>query len=186
MSRRTDIIQALDPVELWRSALRCEPDAWQRRVLRSPHKRIILCCARQVGKSQTVAIKALHLAKFQPRSLVLLVSRSLRQSLELGKKVFDAYEALGNQAPPESQSKLALELRNHSRILYLPGGDDSGIRGFSATSVIIDEAARCSDALFGSAIQVMLAGAWLLRNTLNINIVCTRKLEQSITCLSLP
>jgi hypothetical protein len=32
----------------------------------------------------------------------------------------------------------------------------------------------------------MLAGAWLLRNTLNINIVCTRKLEQSITCLSLP
>jgi hypothetical protein len=38
----------------------------------------------------------------------------------------------------------------------------------------------------GSAIQGMLAGAWLLRNTLNINIVCTRKLGQSITCLSLP
>src|SRR5262245_61280493 len=34
----------------------------------------------------------------------------------------------------------------------------------------------------GSAIQVMLAGEHLSRNTLNINVVYTRKLGQSITC----
>jgi Terminase large subunit, T4likevirus-type, N-terminal len=147
MPLRTDIIRALDPVELWRDALQTEPDAWQAEVLRSQNPRIILCCARQVGKSQVVAIKALHLAMYRPKSLILLVSRSLRQSVELGKKVFDAYEALGHQTP-EAQSKLALEMRHGSRILCLPGGDESGIRGFSATSVIIDEAARCSDALF--------------------------------------
>jgi transposase-like protein len=39
---------------------------------------------------------------------------------------------------------------------------------------------------FGSAIQVMLADAHLPRNTLNINVVYTRKLGQSLTYLSLP
>jgi hypothetical protein len=34
--------------------------------------------------------------------------------------------------------------------------------------------------------KVMLAGEWLLCNTLNINVVYTRQLGQSITCLSLP
>jgi hypothetical protein len=147
MSLRTDIIQALDPVELWRDAMHTEPDAWQAEVLRSTNPRIILCCARQVGKSQTVALKALHLSMYRPKSLVLLVSRSLRQSVELGKRVFDAYEALGHQVP-DAQSKLALTLSNKSRVLCLPGGDESGVRGYSATSVIIDEASRCSDALF--------------------------------------
>jgi hypothetical protein len=148
MPLRTEIIQALDPVELWRHALGCDCDAWQQTVLRSTAKRTILCCARQTGKSQTVAIKALHVAMYRPKSLVLLVSRSLRQSVELGRKVFDAYDAVGYKTPSEAQSKLALELTNQSRILCLPGGDESGIRGFSATSVIIDEAARCPDALF--------------------------------------
>jgi hypothetical protein len=145
---RTDILQAFDPVELWRQVVGCDCDEWQQTVLRSPAKRTILCCARQVGKSQTVAIKALHLATNWPKSLVLLVSRSLRQSVELGRKVFGAYEAVGHKVPSEAQSKLALELVNASRILCLPGGDESSIRGFSATSVIIDEAARCPDALF--------------------------------------
>jgi len=40
--------------------------------------------------------------------------------------------------------------------------------------------------LKGSAIQVMLASEHLPRNTLNINSIYTRKLGQSITCLSLP
>jgi Terminase large subunit, T4likevirus-type, N-terminal len=166
MSRRTDIIQALDPVELWRAAMHMEPDPWQVEVLRSTNPRIILNCARQTGKSQTVALKALHLSRFRPKSLVLLVSRSLRQSVELGKKVFDAYQALGYDVP-ESQSRLALELSNQSRILCLPGGDESGIRGFHATSVIIDEAARCSDALF-AALRPSLAvggGSLILLST---------------------
>jgi hypothetical protein len=38
----------------------------------------------------------------------------------------------------------------------------------------------------GSATQVMLAEELGLRNFLNINVVYTRKLAQSITCLSLP
>src|SRR5262245_53744177 len=38
----------------------------------------------------------------------------------------------------------------------------------------------------GSATQVMLAGLVLLRNMLNINMVCARHFGQSITCVALP
>jgi len=37
----------------------------------------------------------------------------------------------------------------------------------------------------GSATQVMLTGAWLLRNTLNFTVVYARHLDQNITCLAL-
>jgi hypothetical protein len=149
MSRTTDIIQALDPVELWRALYRTQPDEWQAAILRSDHRRVVLCTSRQVGKSTVVATKALHLALYTPGSLILLVSRSLRQSGELAKKVFDAYRTLHKPVPAEAESKLVLELQNESRIIALPGGDEGGIRGYSAvTSLIIDEAARCPDQLY--------------------------------------
>ena len=56
------------------------PDPWQRRVLTSPGKRLLLNCSRQSGKSTVAALAALHQAHFHPGSLVLLVSPTLRQS----------------------------------------------------------------------------------------------------------
>jgi terminase large subunit-like protein len=157
VSLRTAILQALDPVELWRAVYHTTPDDWQADVLRSDHRKIILNTSRQVGKSSTVAIKSLHIGLFEPGSLILLVSRSLRQSAELGRKVFSAYQRLGHVVPPESESKLALELRNGSRILCLPGGDEGSIRGYSGVrALIIDEASRCPDALF-TALRPMIA-----------------------------
>jgi hypothetical protein len=157
MSLRTAILQALDPVELWKAVYHTTPDGWQAEVLRSDHPKVILNTSRQVGKSSTVAIKALHIGLFEPGSLILLVSRSLRQSSELGKKVFDAYRRLGQVVSPESESKLALELRNRSRILCLPGGDEGSIRGYSGVrALIVDEASRCPDALF-IALRPMIA-----------------------------
>jgi hypothetical protein len=122
MSLRTDILRSLDPVELWRALYRTEPDPWQAEVLRSDHRRIVLCTSRQVGKSTVVATKALHLGLYTPGSLILLVSRSLRQSGELARKVFDAYRTLQKPVPAEAESKLVLELTNGSRIIALPGG----------------------------------------------------------------
>jgi terminase large subunit-like protein len=151
MSLRTDIIRALDPVELWEALYHTEPDPWQAAVLRSDHRRIVLCTSRQVGKSTVVATKALHLGLYTPGSLILLVSRSLRQSGELARKVFSAYRTLQRPVPPESESRLALELSNGSRIIALPGGDEGGIRGYSSVSaLIIDEAARCPDQLYAA------------------------------------
>jgi hypothetical protein len=144
-------------VELWRLATGTEPVAWQETVLRSDDRRIILNVARQCGRSSVVAIKALHSALYTPKSLVLLLSRSQRQSGELAKKLFDVYQATGRRVPPEAESKLALELLNGSRIIALPGGDEGSIRGYSGVRApIIDEASRCTDVLF-VALRPMVA-----------------------------
>jgi hypothetical protein len=157
MSLRTDILRALDPVHLWRAIYHGEPDAWQAEVLRSGEPKTILNASRQAGKSSVVACKALHIGLYQPKSLILLLSRSLRQSSELGKKVFDGYRALGKPVSAESETTLTLTLANQSRVVCLPGADEGSIRGYSGVrALIIDEAARCPDALW-IAVKPMVA-----------------------------
>jgi hypothetical protein len=60
-----DVALALDAVRL---AQRCglEPEDWQADVLRTPSRRVLLNCARQSGKSTITALKALHVALFEP------------------------------------------------------------------------------------------------------------------------
>jgi hypothetical protein len=85
------------------------------------------------------------------------MSRSLRQSGELARKIFDAYESAGRTVPPEAETKQTLELSNGSRILALPGGDEGAIRGFSGVRcLVLDEAARIPDALW-IAVRPMVA-----------------------------
>src|SRR5207245_11315659 len=97
-----------------------------------------------------------HTALYQPRSLVLLLSPSLRQSAELFKKVIGAYRTLDVTVPTEAESALRLELVNSSRIVSLPG-TESTIRGYSGVRLlIIDEAARVPDDLYYS-VRPMLA-----------------------------
>ena len=74
------------------------PDKWQSDFLQSVSKRVLLNCSRQSGKSTVTSVMALHKAIYSAGSLILLLSPSLRQSLELYKKVVDGYLALGNKA----------------------------------------------------------------------------------------
>jgi hypothetical protein len=146
---------SLDPAKLM-AACGWPPDPWQRDVLRSLAPRALLNCSRQSGKSVTCACLALHTALYQPGSLVLLLSPSLRQSQELFKKVQDAYRALGSPTPLQAESALRYELNNGSRILSLPGTEQT-IRGYSGVGLlVIDEASRVEDALY-HAVTPMLA-----------------------------
>jgi hypothetical protein len=159
----------MTPVELWHQAMGVDPDPWQETVLKSDDPRIILNVSRQAGKSSVVAVKALHIGLYEPRSLILLLSRSLRQSAELGRKLFDCYRTAGRGAiPPEAETKLALELSNRSRILCLPGGDEGAIRGFSGVRcLVLDEASRIPDSLY-VAVRPMIAvsgGSMMLLST---------------------
>jgi hypothetical protein len=143
------------------------PDPWQRDLLRSTAPRVLLNCCRQAGKSTAVAALALHTALGQPGSLVLLLSRSQRQSGELIRKVLDFYNTVGRPVQASSETALALELVNGSRILSLPGQEEN-IRGFSSVRLlIIDEAARVPDELY-RAVRPMIAvsnGRLLLLST---------------------
>jgi len=151
-----DLAHALDPARWASDALDFQPDPWQEQVLRSSGKRQLLNCSRQSGKSTTAGILALHRAIFFPRSLVLLVSPSLRQSGELFRKVGDHLKQLDEQPRKTEDNKLSLTLANDSRIVSLPG-TEATIRGFSGASLIIeDESARVDDALY-YAVRPMLA-----------------------------
>src|SRR5262245_12733882 len=66
-------------------------DPWQQTLLRSISDRVLVLTARQCGKSQTVAAIALQTALLQPKSLVLLLSPSERQSSELALKVWELF-----------------------------------------------------------------------------------------------
>ena len=131
-------------------------DDWQADALRSLDRKLLLNCSRQSGKSTIAACLALHVAIYEPPSLVLLVSPSQRQSIELFRKVEELHRALASAPEVAQASALKLEFRSGSRIVALPG-NEATIRGYSgAAAVIIDEASRVPDDLAG-AVRPMLA-----------------------------
>lgn len=150
-----DLTLALSPSEFMRS-LGYKPDDWQVEFLESGSRRILLNCSRQSGKSTVTSVLALHEAVYNAGALVLLLSPSLRQSLELYKKVIDEYLKLGHEADKDQALSTVLKLSNGSRIASLPGSEKT-IRGYSGVDLLIcDEASRIADELF-YAVTPMLA-----------------------------
>ncbi len=146
---------ALDPALILR-AQGLVPDVWQRDLLLSGDRQLLLNCSRQSGKSTVVAALALHTALFRPGALVLLVSPSLRQSGEIYRKVLAGYHALDQLLPAVHETQAGLELANGARVLCLPGREQT-IRSFGGVSLLVlDEAARIPDALYRS-VRPMLA-----------------------------
>jgi hypothetical protein len=132
------------------------PDRWQEDLLRSTSDRVLLNCSRQSGKSTMAAILALHQALYQRQSLVLVLAPALRQSQELFSKLSEFYSTLGEPMKKYGERRLSLELTNGSRIVSLPGKEQT-VRGYSGASLLIlDEAARIPDELYLST-RPMLA-----------------------------
>jgi len=93
---------ALDP-SLILHAGGLAPDPWQRNVLASNERQVLLNCCRQAGESTVVSAIALHTILFSPGSLVLILSPSQRQSSDTFSKVLDHYKRRkGDDAPFES------------------------------------------------------------------------------------
>jgi hypothetical protein len=150
-----DLALALDPVRL-ATSVGLTPDAWQADVLRSTAPRLLINGCRQSGKSTTVAVLAAHTALFSPGALVLLVSRAERQSKELFRKVVGLYRQLGRPVDAETENKLELELTNGSRVVALPGKEET-LRSFSGVRLLVfDEASRVLDETYKSC-RPMLA-----------------------------
>ena len=148
-----DLAAALDPVLLARRVI--EPEGWQEDVLRCPDPRVALCCARQSGKSTLAALIAVHQAVYVPGSLTLLLAPSLRQSTECFRKVLYAYRRLQRPVPSEAETTLRLELESGSRIVALPGNQQT-TGGFSSVGLlIVDEAARLPDETYFAATPML-------------------------------
>ena len=138
------------PSEWAVSALKFNPDPIQKRVLDHPAHRLILCCARQWGKTTIIAIKALHTAVFFPGSEILVLSKSLKQALLLLAVVRQSAAVLGLPRRRVLGYQESLHLPNGSKIFAVANSETS-IRGYSASVVIADEAAMIPDDVIGAA-----------------------------------
>jgi phage FluMu gp28-like protein len=150
-----DLARAFDPALI---AADCglTLDPWQADLMRSTAPRVLMLCARQVGKSTVAGPIALATAVTQAGALILLVSPSQRQSGELFRTVMRHFRDLPGAPEIRAESALRLELANGSRLIALPG-DEKTIRGFAgAALVVLDEAARIEDELI-AAVRPMLA-----------------------------
>jgi hypothetical protein len=160
-----DFACALDPVALaTRAGL--TPDPWQAEVLRATERQIILNCCRQSGKSTTTAALVTHGALYVPGSLSLLISPSERQSAELLRKVKDTLAALGTTAAEyEKDNTLGLETTAGSRVVALPGKEET-IRTYSNVLLaVIDEASRIGDSVYYAIRPMVKNGRLVLLST---------------------
>ena len=132
-----------------------EPAAWQAEFLRAPLGASILALtARQVGKTTTAAWAIAHYMLFTPGGLSVIACPAQRQSAEAVRRVRDSLIKVG--AELKVDNVYGLELKNGSRVLALPGSDDS-IRGLTVDGwIVADEAARLDNDLI-SALRPMRA-----------------------------
>lgn len=134
-----------------------EADDWQQEVLGCVGYDVLLNASRQCGKTFVTSAKAILTAVLEGPALVLILSRSLRQAGELFRaKLVPLYERLKRPVLITRETALQLELANGSRIVSLPGNEET-VRGFSDVKLLIlDEASRIPDVLFRS-VRPMLA-----------------------------
>jgi len=155
MDSLSTIALALDP-GLILQAQGFQPDPWQQDFLLCQDRQVLLLCNRGAGKSRTTSALALHKALFSPQSLILVLSRAQRQAGEIFRYIKQGYNAIRQPIPLIKETETQLELQNGSRIVSLPGKEDT-IRSYQGVSLIIlDEAARIPDDLYHS-VRPMLA-----------------------------
>lgn len=164
VSRRMSVLEAgrhhdggvpSDPVEFARS-VGFTPDDWQRDVLRSEARRVIMMCCRQSGKTSTAALVAMHKALTSPGSVTIIVSPGERQSKELYLRARGFYSRLGFPVRAESHRRTGLELVNGSRIEALPAVERT-VRGYAADLLIADEAAAIDDHDYHGLLPMLIA-----------------------------
>lgn len=149
-----DLAAALDPVPFAHS-LAFESEPWQAKLLRTEASRVLVLCARQVGKTTVTSIRALRTAVYRPGSLILIISPSQRQSDEMLHRIKTLYRTLGKPLAAERENSAELVLENGSRIVSLPGTEGTS-RGFAgAQLLILDEAARIEDDIFASVLPMV-------------------------------
>jgi len=149
-------VRPLDAVEFARLKLGFEPDARQAEVLRSEAARGILNCSRQWGKSTVAAAKAVHRAWTRKGCLVLVASPSARQSRLFLRKAADMLRKMKIRPRKDADNPISLLFPNGSRIVGVPGNEET-VRGFSGVSLLlIDEASRVSEEMY-TALRPMLA-----------------------------
>src|SRR6476659_9359175 len=142
MNNLREVAYLIDPALWVREVLGVEPLPWQEEFLRAPRgSSIMALTGRQIGKTTVAAWAMANAALFMPGSLSVVACPAQRQSAEAVRKAGGKLKA---------DNVYGLELTNDSRVLALPGSDDS-IRGLTVDAwIVADEAARLSNDLIAA------------------------------------
>ena len=162
-----------DPVLFAKLILGFKPFPYQEEILRCRAKRIIVCSGRQVGKTTVTAVKAIHFAVTNPNTTTLIVSPTLRQSINMFDKILD-FVMLSPllRRSVIYKTRTQIKFSNYSRIKALPCGTEGRtLRGETAHLVIIDEAAFVPEIVITNVVMPMISATdghlWLLSTPWN-------------------
>ena len=153
-----DVKELLDPVEFARKVLKWQPFPYQEKLLRDESKRIVICAGRQVGKSTTIAVKAIHFAATNPKTTTLIVSATLRQSMLMFDKITGFIETSQLRKSVRYRTRTRIHFSNRSWLIALPCGRyGHSLRGFTADLAVLDEAAFMPAEAIENVVFPMLA-----------------------------
>ncbi|MEM2889643.1 MAG: hypothetical protein QXR42_09290 [Candidatus Bathyarchaeia archaeon] len=112
-----------EAVEFATKILGFKPLSYQQRLLEDRSKRIVVRMCRQSGKTTTIAVRAIWFAATHSRTLTLIVSPSLRQSMIM----MDRVQGFLMSVPEKTRRKFIQKMqrtviwfRNGSQIVALP------------------------------------------------------------------
>lgn len=145
-----------DPITFCKEAMNWHPHWYQEALLTDQSIYISACWSRQLGKSDTVAHKAIYVALTEPDSEVIIIAPTKRQAGMLYEKILKTVNRskLIKQAVSGRPTSEKMKFTNGSKIISVPAGDDGdNIRGYSIALLIIDEAAFVPAAVFTAVEQ---------------------------------
>lgn len=121
---------------------------------RNRHKRIVLCCSRQAGKSLVALVTALHCLFYVPDSLTVIYATREGLSKELLRR---AYQLLPAWRQAQCRYNASFLTYGNARILAQPSTENAVI-GYTGVNLLIeDEASRVHDVVFGSSTPMVSA-----------------------------
>ncbi len=143
-------------------------DYWQSEVLKTKGN-ICLRSGRQVGKSTVIGIKAAKYALSNDNKIVVVISKTDRQSNLLFTKILYNLHLIDKtqiKKGKDRPTKHKITLKNKTVIHCLPAGDTGyGIMGFTIDLLIADEAAFIPEEVWNSiipALAITRGEIWLL------------------------
>ena len=155
----SDLGRRMDSVATFERAYRMKAQPWQVPYLQDQGD-ILILKGRQIGASTAVGAKAIHMAHYDPGSLAVIISKSQRHSTELTRRSRAALRNI-ERIRLDQDSATEIGLANGSRILSLPG-KPTGVRGYTAKILVIDEAAFVEEETWVAARALVATGGQVI------------------------
>jgi len=126
-------------------------DPWQKEYI-ATEKNCFLLCGRQSGKTTAASIKFGERAANNPKQIILMIAYTEKQAYALFFKTLMYLEAKYSKMIKKGKdkpTKHTINLTNGSQIMcYAAGLEGEGLRTYTLTSLVIDEAAPMSREVF--------------------------------------